>query len=290
MTQLGPDKLVFNTTNIVSGGIREIVAAAVAGDYAGITIWPMDVERAQAEGLSLSDIKVLLDDHGLVVTDVDPLLGWCEEAMPGPGESMFELAPEDVFFEIGEALGAESINVVQGFGSTLDLDRAAEKLAAICRRAGESGMRISFEFLPWSGVPNVTVCADLLARTGCDNAKIMFDSWHWFRGARDLEALRKIPGDLIGSTQWNDAPLTPSDNLPVEAMQARLLPGEGDIPLVELVRTLDEIGSTAPVGVEVIHARHETMDPAEVGKQTGDAMRAILAEARGTKNDGADEK
>ena len=46
-------------------------------------------------------------------------------------------------------------------------------------------------------------------------------------------------------------------------------------------------GSTAPVGVEVIHARHETMDPAEVGKQTGDAMRAILTEARGAKGEGA---
>lgn len=280
MAKLGPDHLVFNTTNILSGGVREIAAAAVAGGYAGITIWPDDVARARAEGLSLRDIKMLLDDHGLVVTDVDPLLGWCEQAMPKAGESMFELAPEDAFFEIGEALEAESINVVQGFGSTLDLDPAAEKLAAICRRAAEHDMRISFEFLPWSGVPDVTTCADLLSRTGCDNATIMFDSWHWFRGARDLDALRKIPGALIGSTQWNDAPEVPSTNLPAEAMEARLLPGEGDIPLVDLVRVLDEIGCEAPVGVEVIHLRNETMDPAEVGRQTADAMRAVLAKAR----------
>ena len=255
-------------------------AAAFAGGYHGITIWPDDVARARADGLSLRDIKMLLDDHGLVVTDVDPLLGWCEQAMPKAGESMFELAPQDAFFEIGEALNAESVNVVQGFGATLDLDFAAENLAKICDRAADHGMRISFEFLPWSGVPDVTTCADLLGRTGCTNATIMFDSWHWFRGARDLEALRKIPGELIGSTQWNDAPATPSANLPEEAMVARLLPGEGDIPLVELVRVLDEIGSTAPAGVEVIHQRHETMDPEEVGRQTGDAMRALLAEAR----------
>lgn len=281
MTTLGPDQLVFNSTNILSGGVREIATAAVAGGYDGITIWPQDVARAESEGLGLSDIKRLLDDAGLVVTNVDPFLGWCEQAMPAPGEPIFPLDPEDRFFEIGEALNAEAINVVQGFGASLDLDLGAERLAEICRRAAEHGMRIDYEFLPWSGVPNVTVCADLLGRTGCDNAKIMFDTWHWFRGDRDLEALRRIPGELIGSTQWNDAPLAPSDDLPKEAMAARLLPGEGDIPLVDLVRTLDEIGSSAAIGIEVINRRHETMEPKEVGQQTAEAMRRVLAEARG---------
>jgi len=94
--------------------------------------------------------------------------------------------------------------------------------------------------------------------------------------------LRRIPGEKIGSTQWNDAPTQPWPSLPEEAMQGRLLPGEGDIPLALLVRTLDEIGSRAPTGVEVICERHESMDPAEVGRQTAEAMRRVLAEARGS--------
>jgi sugar phosphate isomerase/epimerase len=280
MTELGPNSLVFNTTNILGGGVREIVAAAVAGQYDAISIWPQDVERARTEGLELADIRSFLADNGLVVSDVDPLLGWSDLVLPRPGEAMFDLAPEESFYVIGEALGARSINVVQGFGSTLDLDRAAEDLARVCRRAAEHGLLVTFEFLPWTGVPNVTICLDLLERTGCENATIMFDSWHWFRGARDLDALRAIPGDRIGSTQFNDAPLTPSKNLSAEAMSARLSPGEGEIPLVELVRVLDEIGSRAPIGVEVIHARHEKMDPAEVGRYTAADMRRVLAEAR----------
>ena len=64
-------------------------------------------------------------------------------------------------------------------------------------------------------------------------------------------------------------------------MEARLSAGEGVIPLVDLVRTLDEIGSRAPIGVEVIHKRHEEMDPAEVGRYTAADMRRVLSEARG---------
>jgi len=281
MSDLGPDDLVFNTTNLLGGGVREIVAAAVAGDYRGITIWPSDVARAEAKGLSLADVKAFIHDHGLVVTDVDCLLGWTEQALPKPGEAMVEIVPTDRFLEIAEALDADAINVAQGFGSELDLDRAAEDLAKVARRAAEQGRNVNFEFLPWCGVPDVTTCLDLLERTGCPNTTIMFDSWHWFRGARDLDALKRIPGARIGSTQWNDAPEAPADDLMVEAMEARLLPGEGDIPLVDLVRTLDAIGSTAPVGVEVIQKDHESMAPEEVGRRTADAMRAILREARG---------
>jgi sugar phosphate isomerase/epimerase len=281
MSDLGPDDLVFNTTNLLGGGVREIVAAAVAGDYRGITIWPSDVARAEAEGLSLADVKAFIHDHGLVVTDVDCLLGWTEQALPKPGEAMVEIVPTDRFLDIAEALDADAINVAQGFGSELDLDRAAEDLAKVARRAAEQGRNVNFEFLPWCGVPDVTTCLDLLERTGCPNTTIMFDSWHWFRGARDLDALKRIPGARIGSTQWNDAPEAPADDLMVEAMEARLLPGEGDIPLVDLVRTLDAIGSTAPVGVEVIQKDHESMAPEEVGRRTADAMRAILREARG---------
>ena len=201
--------------------------------------------------------------------------------MPKPGDAIVEIVHEDVFFEIAEALDASAINVAQGFGAELDLDRAAEDLARVAHRAAEHGRDVCFEFLPWCGVPDVTTCLDLLERTGCSNTRIMFDAWHWFRGARDLEALRSIPGERIGSTQFNDAPEAASEDLMAEAMQARRLPGEGDIPIVDLIRTLDEIGSRAPIGVEVIRTEHDAMAPREVGRRTAEAMRRVLREARG---------
>lgn len=281
MPELGPEHLVFNTTNIVSAGVREVVAAAVAGSYDAISIWPQDVHKAREEGLDVADVRKLIEENGLVVADVDCLLTWSELVRPEPGQAVVELGEAREFFELGEALDARSINLTQGFGGELDYDRAAEDLAAVCDRAAEHGLLVTYEFLPWSGVPNIAAALDLISRTGRDNATILFDSWHWYRGGADLEMLRGIPGEKIGSTQWNDAPSQPWPDLLAEAMQGRRLPGEGDIPLAELLRTLDEIGSRAPTGVEVICEAHESMDPAEVGRQTADAMRRVIAEARG---------
>ena len=47
-------------------------------------------------------------------------------------------------------------------------------------------------------------------------------------------------------------------------MRARLMPGEGAIPIAEVVRVLDAIGSTAPLGIEVFHESHARMDASEV--------------------------
>lgn len=277
---LGPNDLVLCSGTLLTNSIQEMVAAAVAGGYRALTLWPQDVERAHAEGHSDADLRKLLADHGLRVADLDPLLDWTPEATPKPGEARFGVPTEAEFYAIAEALGARSLNVAQGFGAELDLDRAAEDLAGVCDRAREHGLLITVEFLPWSGIPDVATAWDLVRRTGRDNATILVDSWHFFRGSSTLEQLRAVPGERIGSTQWNDAPAQPAADLLTETLEARLLPGEGDIPLVDLLRVLDEIGSRAPLGVEVFNKRHEAMAPAEIGRTTAEAMRGVLAKAR----------
>ena len=57
MTELGPKYLVFNTTNIVGGEVREIVTAAIAGKYDGMD--PAHVGRTTAKAMraALADAR-----------------------------------------------------------------------------------------------------------------------------------------------------------------------------------------------------------------------------------------
>ncbi len=277
---LGRHDLVFCSGTLFGRSLRDKVEAAAAGGFRGLTLWPEDVEGARAEGLSDEDVRGMLADHGLVVADLDPLLGWTREALPAPGEARVPLAPEATFYEMAEAFGARSLNVAQGFGARLDLDAAAEDLAGVCDRAREHGLLVTVEFLPWSGIPDAATAWDLIQRTGRPNATLLVDSWHWFRGGADLERLRAVPGDRIGSVQLSDAPARPADDVVEETMRARRLPGEGDIPLAELVALLDEIGSDAPLGVEVFSADHDARPASEVGRRCAEATREVLARAR----------
>ena len=272
---LGPDDLVLCSGTLGQAPLAEKCAAAVAGGFRALTLWPDDVARARADGVSLAELAKRIAGHGLLVADLDPLLRWLpDEAVP-PG-----FAGEPEFYEIAEAVGARSLNVAQGFGARVDLDRAAEALAGVCDRAREHGLLVTLEYLPWSGIPDAKTALAIVERSGRANATLMIDTWHTFRGATDDAQLRALPGARIGSVQLNDAPAAPAENLVAETMAARLLPGEGAIPLARWLRILDAIGSRAPIGVEVFSKALGALPPVEVGRRCGAAARAVLAAAR----------
>ncbi|HKA16070.1 MAG TPA: sugar phosphate isomerase/epimerase, partial [Myxococcota bacterium] len=211
-----------------------------------------------------------------VVADVEPLLSWLPGAEVPPG-----FPGEAELYAIADGVGGRSINVVQGLGTTIDVDRAAEAFAGVCDRAREHGLLVTLEYLPWSGIPDAATALAIVERSGRANGAILFDTWHTFRGPTDEAQLEKIPGARIGSVQINDAPAEPEQSdLVAETMTARLLPGEGDIPLTRWLRWLDAIGSTAPIGVEVFSSELDALPPIEVGRRCGAAARAVLAAAR----------
>jgi sugar phosphate isomerase/epimerase len=274
---LGPDDLVLHAGTLRKASVAEKCAAAVAGGFRALTLYPEDVARARAEGLALADLGRMITDHGLVLADLDPLLRWLPDEPIPPG---FAAVSEPEFYEIADALGARSLNVAQGFGARVDLDRAAEALAGVCDRAREHGLLVTLEYLPWSGIPDARTALAIVERAGRPNATLMVDTWHGFRGGTDDAQLRAIPGVRVGSVQINDAPAAAAGDLVTETLSARLLPGEGDIPLVRWLRILDAIGSRAPIGVEVFSSALDALPPVEVGRRCGAAARAVLAAAR----------
>ena len=274
---LGPDDLVLCAGTLRKASLAERCAAAVAGGFAALTLFPEDVARARAEGLGLGEIRRIIEGHGLVVADLDPLLRWLPGEPIPPG---IPAATEHEFYEIAEAVGARSLNVAQGFGRTVDLDAAAEAFAGVCDRAREHGLLVTLEYLPWSGIPDAATALAIALRSGRANATLMIDTWHTFRGPTDEAQLRALPGARVGSVQLNDAPTAPAANLVAETLDARLVPGEGAIPLVPWLRILDAIGSLAPIGVEVFSRTLDALPPVEVGRRCGAAARRLLEAAR----------
>jgi sugar phosphate isomerase/epimerase len=271
------DRLVLCSGTLRNASLAEKCAAAVAGGFGAITLWPSDVTRAKSEGLDLTDVRRTIADHGLVLLDLDALLSWLPGEAAPPG-----FASEAEFYEIADALGARSLNVVQGFGTSIDVDRAAEALAGVCDRAADHGLLVTLEYLPWSGIPDVATALAIVERSGRANAKLLFDTWHTFRGPTDEAQLEKLPAALIGSVQINDAPTEPAPDVIAETLSGRLLPGEGAIPLVRWLRWLDAIGASAPIGVEVFSSALDALPPVEVGRRCGETARAVIAAARGS--------
>jgi sugar phosphate isomerase/epimerase len=260
----------------------ERIAAAVAGGFAGLSLWGRDYFGAQRSGLSDADMRSLLAGNGLAIAELDLAWSW----LPGASEIHIpaELDTEELFahdeadlLRIAQAVGARSINAIDVFGGDWSVDDAAAAFAGLCDRAAEHGLLVHLEFLPWSRIPNVTTAWEIVRRAGRTNGGVLLDAWHFFRGDADLDALRAVPGEQVIGLQLDDGPADPEPDLPTASLHERLLPGAGELDLGGLLGTLREIGAVAPVGVEVFSDELHRVDPVDAGRRAGAATRDVLA-------------
>ncbi len=279
---LGLDDLVLCSGTLARRTpFRQRVDAAAGGGFAAISLWGRDYQAARSESLSDPGLRALLDDHGLVVAELDPAWWWL------PGAADVHIAPEhdplDVFcfgeaelFAVADAVGARSLNAVDVFGGTWGVDEAAAAFGALCDRAAEHGLLVHLEFLPWSRIPDLRSAWEIVRRADRGNGGIAVDSWHFFRGSPDLDALRALPGAAVSNVQLDDAPATPEDDLMTATQHERLLPGDGAFDLAGLVAALRQIRAASPTGVEVFSDSLHRLPPLEAARRAGNAARRLL--------------
>jgi sugar phosphate isomerase/epimerase len=281
---LGPDDLVLcaGTLPRDTPWLERLAAASGAG-FNGMSVWARDYDAAKRDGWSDADLRAQLDDHGLAVAELDPAWWWT----PGDVDvaSLVAIDTMDVFrfgetemFAIADALGARSINAADVLGGTWGLDDAAAAFAGLCDRAAEHGLLVHLEFLPWSRIPDLATVWEVVRRADRLNGGVAVDAWHWFRSntPSDLATLRTIPGSKVLGVQLDDAAAEPEANLMSATLHHRLLPGEGAVDLAALIGALRDIGSVAPIGVEVFSDSLHALGAIEGAQRAADATRAVL--------------
>lgn len=280
---LNSDDLTLCAGTMMNAPFETHVRAAVAGGFRRISLYPTEYQAARNAGLSDVDMKRMLDDAGLVIADLDPLLNWIPNTSLAGGAtdegSEFFGASEADFYAIAEALGARSINAALFVAERLDTDTIAEAFGALCDRAADHGLLVHLEYLPWTQIPNLETALGIVDLADRNNGGLMVDTWHHFRSHASAESLLAVDGSRIIAVQLNDAPEQPAEDVIDETLHHRLLPGEGDIDLLDVVRALNEIGCEAPIGVEVFSDELARLDPEELGRRCGESTRAVLAAA-----------
>ena len=110
---------------------------------------------------------------------------------------------------------------------------------------------------------------------------LVVDTFHHFRGSNDWAQLDAMPGERVMMIQFCDAAAVPiGDGYLDETMHHRMAPGEGGLPLVDFVRTMDRVGARGSYAVEVLSSELATLAPADLGIRLGNAARRVIADAR----------
>lgn len=283
---LQADDLVFCAGNHLATPFLERVRAASAARYQGVSVLPYEITMLREQGMSDDEIRQRVSDAGLAISELDAITTWL------PGHAPPDYFPKDMaaglaantaenLCPIGGAIGARSVNVVEFYGSKPDdLDAAAEAFAGVCDVAAEHGLLAHLEFLPWAGIPDLDAAWEIVRRADRSNGGLLVDSWHFYRSGSTLEQLRRIPGDRVNYVQIDDAPAEPEADLSEETQHRRLLPGKGELDLVGLLRTLNDIGCTSPIGAEVFSDELASGTVDDAAGAIAGATRSVIDAAR----------
>ena len=142
------------------------------------------------------------------------------------------------FFAVCSNLGAKHLLVV---GDDTNRARLINNYEIFLEKASEFGLSGDLEFIPWTAVPTVQDCLEIVRAVDKENAGLLVDVLHWERSNRDIDCLRQIPESLVNYIQVCDVPrmddLT-TDQLVHTARSERLVPGTGNIDLVGMLSAL----------------------------------------------------
>jgi sugar phosphate isomerase/epimerase len=147
--------------------------------------------------------------------------------------------------EMGARLGGKAALTINY--SNADRGHTAEILAAFAEAAAGFGLATNLEPVAGGQSHTLAQAAELIKVSGAD-VGICFDPHHLIRAGGALADLQAIDPALIRYVQVCDGPIPqPPEIARTEAVCERLYPGDGDFPLVDLLRA---VPNGAPIGIE----------------------------------------
>src|SRR6185437_2388779 len=132
----------------------------------------------------------------------------------------------DDLIRIAAAEEAPTINVTHYLGKPVTESEMVREVPGLAARAGSEGLKLSLEFIPETGLPDLPATARLVQLCGASNLGIMLDIWHMLRSGGRAEDIQSLPSGSLSGVQLNDR-RAESARQPREAVWDRSLPGEG---------------------------------------------------------------
>lgn len=241
--------------------------------------------EAGLDGVGLRLLRVTPDSPGYPLTGREDLAA-TRRALQATGLEVadveflritpeFQLSDIAALLEVGAELGARHL-ITAPYDD--DLSRLSDSLATVAEAAERHGMRAVLEFFPWTPVPDLATCWQVVQQAG-PLPGILLDTLHFDRSGSSLDDIARIPADRFPFLHLADAPR--QDSYTTEALldtarRQRFVPGEGAIDLGAILAALP---TGRPIGLEIPDAARAGMPVAQRLRLARQATLGLLAQA-----------
>jgi 2-keto-myo-inositol isomerase len=134
---------------------------------------------------------------------------------------------------------------------------------------------LAFEFVGGQGLSISTLgqAVDAVMRCGRDNVGVVLDCFHFYAGGSSFSEFDRLKAEKLFIFHINDAEDRPREEL---RDSHRLLPGEGILPLSEILLSLKRIGYREMASIELFRPEYWERDPVELARDCKASMERLL--------------
>ena len=179
-----------------------------------------------------------------------------------------------------DALACPWIIVVPGpapAGATWDQirDETITVLRAMNDVAAPRGVNLAFEFLGflWCSVQTVAQAWEIVRTVNLPMVGMVIDTCHFFAGGSTIDSIKAIDAKKLAVFHINDV-----EKMPREFIEDanRLFPGDGVIPLKEIITAVRGTGYNGVASVELFRPEYWKRKPLTVAKEAYGKSKKIL--------------
>ena len=270
----------FGLNGATTGAATIETDIRVAGEsgYQVLEVRDDKIEAYLAKGGTLASLRRLIDAAGLKTITVNALL---DSTLPDSQNAQAVLDRCNTMCEWATALGAPYLVAIPSFMRDRQISdaeiktRSIASLRKVAAVAKPYGVKVGFEFLgfPTCSVRTLGVCRDIVDAVADPNVGVIIDMCHFYTGGSRLDEISGLNPASLYIVHMDDtepgakATLTDAD---------RLLPGEGVIPLRDILAALATIGYQGSYSLELFRPEYWKWDPAVLAKRGLASMQSLF--------------
>jgi 2-keto-myo-inositol isomerase len=268
--------------------LDEKVRIAAEAGYDAIELWEFEVNEYEQAGGSLKDMAARIRDLGLFVPSVIGL--W--NGIPATQEEWERLLPEHRRrMRQASDIGSQHIQVVpqparpwQQFDPQWAADRYRNLLEIGLNEFNINPAMVFVQFL--EGARTLGKAAQIAIDADHPRARVIPDVFHMYIGGSGFNGLRHLRGEFIAIFSINDAPASPTRDEMVamgtrNSDAQRIYPGDGVLPLVQILRDLQVIGYDGCLSLELYNPQYHQQDLLAVARTGLAKTLGVVAQAVG---------
>ena len=277
-----PWTISLNTSTLRPASLDVKLAAVEQAGYSGIELWSNELTDHAKAGGSLDALGRRIADAGLLVPNIIGLWN-CMPEDSSERPATFDRVRKQM--EDAAKVGARHIAVVPT-PDRPDIDTlwAAERYRELLEIGEEYGVIPAVEFVGFfKGVNRLGQATAIAIEADHPQACLVADTFHLYGGGSGFNGVKCISAPFIACFHINDAPASPPRSEQRDA--DRVMPGDGVLPLVQLLSDLRANGFAGPLSLEIFNPGYWEQDPFDVAKLGIRKIRALIEESRRLRTD-----